>query len=287
VLRFTDLPLRQTRVLLCDADGNLFPSEEPAFVASAEVTNRFLRAFGVDGRFTPEELRLATTGKNFRTTAVELAAAQGVPLGPGLAPPGGRSLGGPASAGRGMRPLTVPDLEHWVAEEKERVTAHLRTVLRPDPRVVEPLTRLSRRFDLALVSSSARSRLDASLSAAGLAHLFPEARRFSAEDSLPTPTSKPDPAIYAWAGARLGVAAAEALAIEDSVPGARSAVAAGFPTLGNVCFVRSAERPARIAALESVGVAGVAASWAEIVALCLDGAASASRAAAKHRDASA
>jgi hypothetical protein len=28
--------------LLCDADGNLFPSEEPAFVASAEVTNRFL-----------------------------------------------------------------------------------------------------------------------------------------------------------------------------------------------------------------------------------------------------
>ena len=29
-------------VLLCDADGNLFPSEEPAFVASADVTNRLL-----------------------------------------------------------------------------------------------------------------------------------------------------------------------------------------------------------------------------------------------------
>ena len=31
-------PLTGVRVVLCDADGNLFPSEEPAFVASAEVT---------------------------------------------------------------------------------------------------------------------------------------------------------------------------------------------------------------------------------------------------------
>src|SRR5206468_6511581 len=29
-------------ILLCDADGNLFPSEEPAFEASAVVTNRYL-----------------------------------------------------------------------------------------------------------------------------------------------------------------------------------------------------------------------------------------------------
>ena len=27
--------------LLCDADGTLFPSEEPAYAASADVTNRF------------------------------------------------------------------------------------------------------------------------------------------------------------------------------------------------------------------------------------------------------
>ena len=30
--------------VLCDADGNLFPSEEPAFTASVEVTNEFLDA---------------------------------------------------------------------------------------------------------------------------------------------------------------------------------------------------------------------------------------------------
>ena len=34
--------------VLCDADGNLFPSEEPAFDASAEVTNAFLASLGVD-----------------------------------------------------------------------------------------------------------------------------------------------------------------------------------------------------------------------------------------------
>ena len=69
-MRFTGV-----RVVLCDADGNLFPSEEPAFEASAEVTNRYLAALGSDRRFTAEELRLATTGRNFRTTAADLATA--------------------------------------------------------------------------------------------------------------------------------------------------------------------------------------------------------------------
>jgi hypothetical protein len=69
-----------TTVLLCDADGNLFPSEEPAFVASAGVTNTFLVSFGVERVFTAEELRVAITAKNFRTTAVDLAVAHGVPV---------------------------------------------------------------------------------------------------------------------------------------------------------------------------------------------------------------
>lgn len=68
-----DIDLTGVTVLLCDADGNLVPSEEPAFVASTEGTNRFLRDYGVDTTFTPEELRLATTGKNFRSTMLDLA----------------------------------------------------------------------------------------------------------------------------------------------------------------------------------------------------------------------
>ena len=94
----------QLTTLLCDADGNLFASEEPAFAASAEVTNRFLAELGDERRFTAEELRLAATGMNFRTTARRFAAEAGRP---------------------------DVDVEPWVAEEKRAVTAHLAEVLRP------------------------------------------------------------------------------------------------------------------------------------------------------------
>ena len=230
--------------LLCDADGNLFPSEEPAFVASAEVTNRCLAKLGVDRRYEPEELRLATTGKNFRTTIADLAQEAG--------------------AADRLRPEL---LEEWVAEERRAVTAHLGEALRPDPAVTGPLERLSSRFALAAVSSSALGRLEACFTATGLASLFPPEVRYSAEDSLPVPTSKPDPAIYHLAGAGLGVDGASAVAIEDSVPGALSAVAAGFTTVGNVVFVPEPEREARIAELRRAGVAEIVGSWEELEAV--------------------
>nr|WP_284289011.1 hypothetical protein [Angustibacter aerolatus] len=50
-----DARLADVEVVLCDADGNLFPSEEPAFVASADVTNRLLATLGVDRRYDAEE----------------------------------------------------------------------------------------------------------------------------------------------------------------------------------------------------------------------------------------
>jgi beta-phosphoglucomutase-like phosphatase (HAD superfamily) len=234
-----DLFQLPVEALLCDADGCLFPSEEPAFEASAVVTNRFLAEIGGAQRLTAEELRLATTGQSFRTTAAALAAEEGKKVVPG-------------------------ELERWVEAERETVTAHLRNVLRPDPLVFEPLGRLASDHLLAVVSSSAMPRVDACLSATDLDHLFPEERRFSAESSLPSPVSKPDPAVYLHALERLGVPPRRALAIEDSVPGALAAVGAGCRTLGNVIFVPPAERAERRAALERAGVAGVISSWEEL-----------------------
>lgn len=226
------------RVLLLDADGNLFPSEEPAFVASAQVTNRFLASLGVDARYGAEELRLAATGRNFRTTATALAVEHGA---------------------------AVPQaLDDWVREEKRSVSAHLGRVLRPDPAVRGPLARLARAYELAAVSSSALSRLDACFRATGLDDLIPAPRRFSAEDSLPRPASKPDPEVYLFAARRLGCAPAQALAVEDSLAGARSAVAAGVPTVGNVTFVAEAERPARVEELLGAGAEAIVASWTEL-----------------------
>ncbi|SDE93789.1 haloacid dehalogenase superfamily, subfamily IA, variant 3 with third motif having DD or ED [Blastococcus fimeti] len=225
------------RALLCDADDTLVPSEAPAFEASAEVTNRFLAAHGIDHRVTPEELRSRFTGKNFRTTARELAAASGV---------------------------EAPDLDDWVDEEKRVVTAHLSAVLQPDAEVLDVLAAAGRRLTLAAVSSSALTRLDGSFRAAGLAALLPPERRFSAEDSLPTPTSKPDPAVYLHACRELGIEPAEGLAIEDSVSGATSAVRAGCPTVGTVVFVPEAERADRRRQLEEAGVLVVVESWREL-----------------------
>ena len=228
-----------TRVLLCDADDCLFPTEEPAFAASTAVTNRLLEELGVDRRWEPGELRAFAAGRNFRATTAALLADHGIAV-------------------------DADQLERWVEEERRAVIAHLERVLEPDPRVSEPLARLAHDFELAVVSSSALARLAACFTATGLDDLFPAARRFSAQDSLPVPTSKPDPAVYRLAGERLGVAGDETLAIEDSVSGARSAVAAGFPTVGLLRFVPEDEREARAAALREEGVQAVAASWEEI-----------------------
>jgi beta-phosphoglucomutase-like phosphatase (HAD superfamily) len=151
-----------------------------------------------------------------------------------------------------------------VQREKEEVTEHLSQVLAPEPFVAGPVAALGRRYRLAVVTSSALSRLDTCLTVTGLGGLFPHGRRFSAEDSLREPTSKPDPAVYAHAGRQLGVTGAEALAIEDSVNGARSAVGAGFPTVGIVQFVPQDERVRRAAQLLEVGVLTVVDDWSAL-----------------------
>jgi HAD superfamily hydrolase (TIGR01509 family) len=231
------------QVLLCDADGNLFPSEQPAFEASAVVTNELLAELGIGGRWTGEELRRATTGMTFRRTVTALAADHGI--------------------------TEIDGLERWVEREKQVVTEHLVTTLHPDHAVLDPLSELARYVGLAAVSSSALTRLQRCLAATGLDRLFAPEQVFSAEDSLPTATSKPDPAIYRHACRQLGIAPQAGLAIEDSVAGVRSAVAAGCPVVGNVQFVPPAERANRIAELNDAGAVGVLRSWSELAELLL------------------
>jgi beta-phosphoglucomutase-like phosphatase (HAD superfamily) len=215
--------------------------------------NRFLASLGVQVEYTAESLLAMATGKTFRMTAVDLATRHGVAVD-----------SAPASGSARGQALTAAALDGWVAEELDAVTTHLAQVLRPDDAVLGPVRRLAARFPLAAVSSSALSRLDASFRAAGLAELLPPERRYSAEDSLATPTSKPDPAVYLHAAEQLGVAPREALAVEDSVAGAQSAVAAGIPTIGNVMFVPSFERDGRRAALLAAGATTTVDSWEQI-----------------------
>jgi beta-phosphoglucomutase-like phosphatase (HAD superfamily) len=236
--RLPQLDPESVTTLLCDADGCLFPSEEPAFDASAEVLNKLLSRLGDPRRFTGPELRLATTGMNFRTTAGVLAAQLGVALEP-------------------------DELNRWVSLEALEVTVRLRRTLRPDSSVIFPLERLAADRSLAVVSSSAMSRIAACLQVTGLSELFEPPARFSAED-LDPPSGKPDPSVYLRALADLDVDAANALAIEDSAPGVTSAVAAGICVVGNVAFVAAAERMRRTEELLDAGAAGVVTSWAQL-----------------------
>lgn len=236
------LPDVRPSTLLCDADGNLFPSEEPAFDASVVATNRLLERLASPERYTADELRAVALGRNFRALAQDLAHESAVEL-------------------------TATELEEWVALEQRLVVGRLRDVLRPDPTVQAALRRLGRSLTLAVVSSSALPRLDVCFESTGLAELFPPARRFSAQDSLPKPTSKPDPAVYAHAVEALDIPPQRALAVEDAVSGVASAVAAGVPVVGNLVFVPDGERAERREALLTAGALTVVEDWDSIAHL--------------------
>jgi beta-phosphoglucomutase-like phosphatase (HAD superfamily) len=227
------------RVVLCDADGNLVPSEEHAFVPSTALINEFLARNGRPDSYRPEEMRRATSGMNFRITLARIAERHDIRLG-------------------------ETELELLVARERQEVTAHLADVLTPDEEVLAGVARLAERFELAAVSSSASARLDACFAATRLDATLPPARRFSAEDSLPSPRSKPDPAVYLHALAALGVDSSAAVAIEDAAPGVASATGAGIPTIGNLTFVPLAERKRRADDLHAAGAHRTVASWREL-----------------------
>jgi HAD superfamily hydrolase (TIGR01509 family) len=226
--------------VLCDADGNLFGSEEPAFAASTTVTNDLLRRLGSAEQWSAGDLRRAALGRNFRTLARDYAGTLGVEL-------------------------SETELEDWVVREQRVVTRHLTEVLRPDQRVIEPLRRLSAHLQLAVVSSSALARLAACFTASDLDALLPEHVRFSAQDSLPVPTSKPDPAVYLLALESLALRPDEAVAVEDAAAGVASAVGAGIWTVGNLMFVPHAERAERAEELRAAGAGAVTDSWSGVL----------------------
>ena len=100
----------------------------------------------------------------------------------------------------------------------------------------EPVASLAARrgLRLAVVSSSALARLAVCFAATGLDDLFPAGARFSAEDSPPVPTSKPDPAIYALAAQRLGLAPEDITFVDDLRGNLKPARALGMATVHHV-----------------------------------------------------
>lgn len=123
-----------------------------------------------------------------------------------------------------------------------------------------------------VVTSSELDRVLLSLDAADLRHFFTDARGgeriYSATNSLPIPTPKPDPAIYLYALERVGADPSNVVAVEDSRSGVRAAVAAGIPVIGFVAgrHVPASRRMHHSTALLDAGAATVVTSGAHLKA---------------------
>ena len=127
--------------------------------------------------------------------------------------------------------LSDDEREKYVHMEEDRVIATLVKKAQPCAGANEALERNRGKYGMAVVSSSALRRVEASVKKVGQDHLFPPGHIFSAASALPKPTTKPDPAIYLIAMEKIGVKAAESVAVEDSKSGTLSAVRAGIPTI--------------------------------------------------------
>lgn len=197
--------------LLFDCDNTLVLSEELAFEACAELANEILAKQNVKERYTGPELMVDFVGQNFRGVVTGMEKKYGFQL-------------------------KDEEREDYVKEEENRVIAILKKKAQPCIGCNEELEKLakSKKYGMAVVSSSALRRVQASIEKVGQAKYFPPNHIFSAATSLDTPTTKPDPAIYLHACKEIGVKPEECVAVEDSKSGTLSAVRAGIPTIAYV-----------------------------------------------------
>jgi HAD superfamily hydrolase (TIGR01509 family) len=160
--------------------------------------------------------------------------------------------------------ISDSELEQYVLLEETRVIATLEKKLKPCPGVDAQLEKVaeSKKYLMAVVSSSAHRRVSASVKKVGQDKYFPSDRIFSAATSLPKPTSKPDPAVYLFAAKTLGKEPNECVAVEDSKSGTLSAVRAGIPVIAYVGPYEGEEKKAEMAkVLKEQGAVVVMEHW--------------------------
>lgn len=149
-----------------------------------------------------------------------------------VADAGGRWQDG---ATRAMMGMSAPEWSRYLREELEvpldpaeindrvvdRLLDEYRRRLPLLPGAVDAVERIGARWALGLASSANRPVIDAVLEAAGLTGSF--AATVSGEEVA---RGKPAPDVYLAAAEKLGVSPADAVAVEDSTNGLRSAAAA-------------------------------------------------------------
>jgi HAD superfamily hydrolase (TIGR01509 family) len=175
------------------------------------LANEILEKQGIPDRYTGSQLIKDFVGQNFRGMMISLQAKY-------------------------KFELEHDEFERYVIKEEDMVIAKLAAKAQPCDGATEVVQRLyeSKKYGMAVVSSSALRRVRASIEKVGLDKYFGYDMVFSAATSLPKPTSKPDPAIYLHALEYVKKTAAETVAVEDSKSGALSAIRAGIPVIAYV-----------------------------------------------------
>lgn len=220
------------KVILFDHDGTLVDSEIIALKSAWELTGEVACEFPGGRHYDLPQFIKSFAGKPYREILAQIYADS-------------------------PTPLEEADIQRLVIEEENRAIDCLTiaaTATKETPEVLSYLERNGYRF--ALVSNSSLRRITACLAASGLAPYFPSNRTFSAHDSLPAPRTKPLPDIYLYAAKCLRVDVSDCVAVEDSVSGVKSALAAGIGQIvGYVggTHINESERHDRASALRSMG----------------------------------
>ncbi|KAF7315959.1 Haloacid dehalogenase-like hydrolase [Mycena indigotica] len=230
--------------LLFDCDNTLVLSETLAFEACAELANEILASQGISDRYTGPALFNEFVGQNFRGMMSSLAKKYSLSLPPDA-------------------------FDDYVSREEDAVIGKIRAALEPCMGVDAVLASLAdtNAYEMAVVSSSAGRRVQASVDKVGMDRYFPSNRIFSAATSLAKPTSKPDPAIYLHACEVLGKQPGECVAVEDSKNGTLSAVRAGIKTVGYIGSYESEEQDKMRGVLEQAGANPIMKHWNEFESL--------------------
>jgi len=198
------------KYILLDCDNTLCQSERVAFAACAELSNEVLAKYKIDAHYSMESLLDEFVGHNFRSMLKGLQKKHNFTM-------------------------TDDAVDSYVDQELGRVTAKLSEKCDECPGVTKQLEwAQSQGYPLAVVSTSAKPRVIASLKTTNLMRFFKDEHVYSAATSLNPPSSKPDPAVYLFACKELGVKPEETLTVEDSKSGATAGMRAGIPLIAYV-----------------------------------------------------
>lgn len=218
-----------------DYDNTLALTELGAFIACTKAVNAVLASHGVNYQFTSKELMTRFIGCNAREIIATLAEEFNFQM-------------------------SEEDRQAFVKAEKEAVIAQLASALEPTAGANKMLSRLRWRFQIAIVTSSAQDRVNVCLQTTGQQQYFLASRLLSAATRglKSKPNSEPyDVAVKMFSRGRAVVA------VEDSINGTKSAVAANIPVIGIVAAYDCEEQIAQAEALLNAGARVVIFAWSE------------------------